>query len=208
VNPEKQQDREHRAVISVGMPAQNTRTSRMKGELFTIPNFLSAFRMILVVPFALVLTSDLPNARWWAVGIALLAMLTDKLDGDLARHLHAESEWGRILDPLADKVAVATFAIILLWLGIIPLWFVVVLVVRDLLILAGGLYLKQRTGEVLPSNMAGKWAVGVISMTMLLALIDESMWIVPVGIWMSVAMVLLSTFLYVKRFVAVVSKEK
>jgi len=180
----------------------------MKGELFTIPNFLSGLRMVLVVPFALVLTSDIPNARWWGIGIALLAMLTDKLDGDLARYLHAESEWGRILDPLADKVAVATIAIILLWLGIIPLWFVIVLVARDLLILAGGLYLKKRTGEVLPSNMAGKWAVGVISMTMLLALIDESMWIVPVGIWMSVAMVLLSTVLYVKRFVAVVSKEK
>jgi len=180
----------------------------MKGELFTIPNLLSALRMVLVVPFALVLTSDIPNARWWGIGIALLAMLTDKLDGDLARYLHAESEWGRILDPLADKVAVATIAIILLWLGIIPLWFVIVLVARDLLILAGGLYLKKRTGEVLPSNMAGKWAVGVISMTMLLALIDENMWIVPVGIWMSVAMVLLSTVLYVKRFVAVVSKEK
>ena len=164
--------------------------------------------MVLVVPFALVLTSDIPNARWWGIGIALLAMLTDKLDGDLARYLHAESEWGRILDPLADKVAVATIAIILLWLGIIPLWFVIVLVARDLLILAGGLYLKKRTGEVLPSNMAGKWAVGVISMTMVLALIDENMWIVPVGIWMSVAMVLLSTVLYVKRFVAVVSKEK
>jgi len=180
----------------------------MKGKLFTIPNFLSVLRMVLVVPFALVLTSDIPNARWWGIGIALLAMLTDKLDGDLARYLHAESEWGRILDPLADKVAVATIAIILLWLGIIPLWFVIVLVARDLLILAGGLYLKKRTGEVLPSNMAGKWAVGVISMTLLLALIDENMWIVPVGIWMSVAMVLLSTVLYVKRFVAVVSKEK
>ncbi|HSQ76813.1 MAG TPA: CDP-alcohol phosphatidyltransferase family protein [Bacteroidota bacterium] len=180
----------------------------MKGELFTIPNFLSALRMILVVPFALVLTSDIPNARWWGIGIAVLAMLTDKLDGDLARYLHAESEWGRILDPLADKVAVAGSAIILLWLGIIPLWFVVVLVARDLLILAGGLFLKKRTGDVLPSNMAGKWAVGVFGITLLLALIDESMWIVPVGIWMSVAMVLLSTFLYVKRFVAVVSKEK
>ncbi|MBP1655956.1 MAG: CDP-alcohol phosphatidyltransferase [Bacteroidetes bacterium] len=195
-------------MVSVETPHRITRTARMKGKLFTIPNFLSALRMVLVVPFALVLTSDIPNARWWGIGIALLAMLTDKLDGDLARYLHAESEWGRILDPLADKVAVATIAIILLWLGIIPLWFVIVLVARDLLILAGGLYLKKRTGEVLPSNMAGKWAVGVISMTMLLALIDENMWIVPVGIWMSVAMVLLSTVLYVKRFVAVVSKEK
>lgn len=179
----------------------------MKGQLFTLPNFLSALRMVLGLPLVLVLTSDMPDARWWAVGIVVLGMLTDKLDGDLARHFHQESEWGRVLDPLADKIAVATFAIVLLWLGIIPLWFVIVLVARDLLILAGGLYLKKRTGEVVPSNTAGKWAVGVISATLLLALIDENMWIVTVGIWLSVAMVLVSTVFYTMRFVDIVRKE-
>jgi CDP-diacylglycerol--glycerol-3-phosphate 3-phosphatidyltransferase len=179
----------------------------MKGKLFTIPNLLSMLRLLLAIPFALVLTSGIPDAKWWAVGIAVLGILTDRLDGDLARYFHSESEWGKILDPLADKVAVATTGLVLLWLGIIPLWFVVVLIVRDLLILAGGLYLKGRTGEVLPSNMAGKIAVGVISMTLLLALIDQTMWIVPVGIWVSVGMVLISTAGYIRRFVSVVRKE-
>jgi cardiolipin synthase len=179
----------------------------MKGKLFTIPNLLSMLRMLLTIPFALVLTSGIPDAKLWAVGIVVLCMLTDKLDGDLARYLHSESEWGKILDPLADKVAVATMALVLLWLGIIPLWFVVLLIVRDLLILAGGIYLKRRTGEVLPSNLAGKIAVGVIAVTMLLALIDQTMWIVPVGIGLSLAMVLISTAGYVRRFVSVVRKE-
>ncbi len=180
----------------------------MKRDLFTIPNLLSAVRMFLAVPFALVMTSEIAGARWWGVGIILAGMLTDKLDGDLARYLHCESEWGRILDPLADKVAVATVSLVLLWLGVVPLWFVLLLILRDLLILAGGLYLKKRTGEILPSNTAGKIAVGVIAATLLLALIDNTMLIVTVGLWLSVVMVLVSTAGYLGRFRAVLREGR
>ena len=132
----------------------------MKREFWTIPNALSLLRLLLPIPFAYVMTAGVPDAKWWAVGIIVLGVITDKLDGDIARWLHCESEWGRILDPLADKVAVGVIALTLLWLGLVPAWFVVLLLARDLLILAGGLYIRKRTGEVLPSNVAGKWAVG------------------------------------------------
>ena len=179
----------------------------MKPGLFTIPNLLSAVRMLLAIPFALVMTSGIPDAKWWGVGIIVFGILTDKLDGDLARWLHCESEWGRILDPLADKVAVATVSLFLLWMGIVPLWFVVLLIARDLIILAGGLYITKRTGQILPSNTAGKWAVGVIGATLLLALIDNTMLIVTVGLWLSVAMVAISTAGYAKVFLNVLRKE-
>ncbi len=175
----------------------------MKRDFFTLPNMLSLLRMALSVPFALVMTSGMENAKWWGVGIILLGALTDKLDGDLARWLKAESEWGRIIDPLADKVAVATVALVLLWLGAVPLWFVAVLLVRDLLILAGGIVVKRKTGEVLPSNMAGKWAAGMIALTLFLALIDHTMAAVDYGIGVSLGMVAVSTAGYVRRFMQV-----
>jgi cardiolipin synthase (CMP-forming) len=180
----------------------------MKRELFTIPNLLSILRMLLPIPFTLVMLSSMPDARWWGVGIIALGVLTDKLDGDLARWLHCETEWGRILDPLADKVGVAAIALVLLWLGLVPAWFVILLLVRDLLILVGGLYIKKTRGLVLPSNWAGKWAVGVIGFTLLFALIDNTMLIVQIGTWLSVAMVGVSTAMYVQRFVSVIRTER
>lgn len=180
----------------------------MKREFWTIPNLLSLLRLVLPVPFALVMFSSIPDAKWWGVGIIALGVLTDKLDGDLARMMHCETAWGRILDPLADKVGVAAIALVLLWLGSVPAWFVILLLARDAIILAGGVYVRARTGEVLPSNTAGKIAVGVIGFTLLLALIDPAMPVVTVGIWLSVAMVAVSTAGYVRRFMSVIRQEK
>lgn len=180
----------------------------MKREFWTIPNALSILRLFLAVPFTYVMIAGVPHARWWAVGIIVLGVITDKLDGDIARWMHCESEWGRILDPLADKVAVAAMALVLLWLGLVPAWFVVLLLARDLLILAGGMYVRTRTGEILPSNIAGKWAVGVIGFTLLFALIDNTMLIVAIGTWLSVAMVALSTAGYFQRFLSVIRTKR
>lgn len=180
----------------------------MKRDFWTIPNALSLLRLLLSIPFAYVMLADVPDARWWAIGIIVLGVITDKLDGDIARWLHCESEWGRILDPLADKVAVAVMALVLLWLGLIPAWFVVLLLARDLLILAGGVYLRKRTGEVLPSNTAGKWAVGVIGFTLLFALIDATMPIVTIGIVLSVVMVVVSTTGYAQRFLTAIRTQR
>jgi cardiolipin synthase (CMP-forming) len=172
----------------------------MKRDLFTVPNALSVLRMLLTVPFLMAIFSASPDGRWWSLLWLGLAMLTDKLDGDIARWTHTESEWGRILDPLADKIGVAIVAVALLVKGWIPLWFVAVLLLRDLLILIGGLVIKRATGEVVPSNMAGKWAVGVIAGTLLIAIIDNTTQLLPYCIGLSIVMVALSTVGYGKRF--------
>lgn len=180
----------------------------MKHEFWTIPNALSLLRLLLPIPFAYVMIAGVPDAKWWAVGIIVLGVITDKLDGDIARWLHCESEWGRILDPLADKVAVGVMALTLLWLGLVPAWFVALLLVRDVLILAGGLYIRKHTGEILPSNTAGKWAVGVLGFTLLFALIDNTMLIVTVGTVLSVIMVAVSTAGYVARFLSIIRTKR
>jgi len=175
----------------------------MKREIFTIANLLSLSRVILIVPFVLVMLVPGAPARWWGVGILLLATLTDKLDGMAARAMHQESELGRILDPLADKLGVAAVAIVFLYLQWLPLWFVALLLVRDVLILTGGLIVRRKTGEVLPSNVAGKWSIGVFAATLLFVLVDAPPWLLSIGIWTSVTMVLVSTIGYVRRFAEV-----
>ncbi len=175
----------------------------MKRDLWTIPNALSVLRIVLVGVFLVTIFSGRENARWWGVFWLVLASLTDKLDGDVARWLHAESEWGRILDPLADKIGIGAVAVALLAKGWLPFWFVAILLLRDLLILIGGILIRRKTGEVLPSNMAGKWAVGVIAATMFLALIDDTMPFLTVCMGLSLFMVALSTAVYLKRYVEI-----
>lgn len=177
----------------------------MKREYLTVSNLLSFTRILLVLPFLLVMLSDIPSARLWGCLILALGALTDKLDGYVARRFHEETELGRILDPLADKVGVGAVAIILLLLGSLPLWFVATLVVRDLLILAGGLYIKRRTGVVLPSNTAGKWTVGIVALALMCALIDAPGAVTGLALAAATLMVALSFVLYVRTFVAVVS---
>lgn len=126
---------------------------------WTISNMLSIARMVLVVPMAYTLWHGYTE---WTLALFALAVVTDLLDGYVARKLNQISDWGKILDPVADKVFVATVALLLVVRGDIPLWFLASILVRDALILAGGIYAQRKTGVVLPSNYVGKVAVIVI----------------------------------------------
>jgi cardiolipin synthase len=180
---------------------------KMKRDFLTIPNLLSLSRAVLAIPFVVVMLSSSENKRWWAVLILALGALTDKLDGVLARRWDLESEWGRVLDPLADKIGVATVALVLLWIGSIPAWFVVLVLARDLLILVGGLYLRKRTGIIHSSNITGKWSVGVFSLTLLVALIEGPPLVLTTLLVASAAMAVVSFVLYLQRFIITLGGE-
>ena len=176
----------------------------MKGEFLTASNLLSISRVVLVIPFAcLMLIPDTPQRVLGSVFL-FVAILTDKLDGVLARKLGQETEWGRIIDPLADKIGLGIVAIVLLCLGDIPLWFFVALIVRDLLIFAGGMYVKSTRNVVLPSNLVGKWTVGIIALTLMCALLSLLKGLQPFLYGVSFAGLLLSFIMYVRRFIATV----
>jgi CDP-diacylglycerol--glycerol-3-phosphate 3-phosphatidyltransferase len=179
----------------------------MKRDFLTASNLLSLSRAILVIPFAYVMLVPAEPQRVWGGAIIFVAMLTDKFDGVLARRLQQETEWGRILDPLADKIAVAAVAIVLLLLGDIPPWFVAALLLRDAMIVAGGLYVRAKTGVVLPSNHAGKWAVGIVGVTLLIAQLEVFPAGMPYFLAVSLTALLVSLTLYAARFVATVRQR-
>ena len=95
-----------------------------------------------------------------------LAIISDAVDGKLARATGTVSDWGKILDPLADKIAFVVFAVTLLMMHSIPSWMFVILVGRDLLIIAGGL-LFYRHEKPPSSNIWGKLATMFLSFYML-----------------------------------------
>ena len=182
-------------------------TTATVDRFFTISNLLSISRALLAIPFVLVMLSEYPFARMWGGLIMFVAALTDKYDGVLARKFNQITEWGKILDPLADKIAVGAVVLVLLHLNAIPLWLVVVVLGRDILIFTGGMYIKATRGVVLPSNETGKWAVGIISLTLFLMVLDLHSWVIDVLLYISVLLLALSFVLYLKRFIEVLKQR-
>jgi CDP-diacylglycerol--glycerol-3-phosphate 3-phosphatidyltransferase len=180
----------------------------VSSRFLTSSNLLSILRALLVIPFVAVMVSGLPSARIWGCLIILLAALTDKLDGMLARRFNEITEWGKILDPLADKIGVAAVALVLLWLGEIPVWFVLALVLRDMLILAGGVFVRTRYRVVLASNLMGKWTIVVVSITLFGGVLLLPRTWLDVLVVASTVMLLLSLVSYVARFTGILKGSR
>lgn len=133
----------------------------MQGHIFNLPNFLSFLRILLIPWF---LTSYHAGRTTEAIAVMIVAVLTDWFDGHAARWTNEVSEMGKILDPLADKLCLASVALYFLWVGELPLWFVLFAVVRDLVIFAGAAWIRHRHQVLTTSLWPGKWAVGFVSM--------------------------------------------
>jgi CDP-diacylglycerol--glycerol-3-phosphate 3-phosphatidyltransferase len=147
----------------------------LKNKLFTISNQISFLRLLLSIPFWFLLNNfDQSSARYAAAALALFAAFTDILDGYLARKLNQVTEYGKIIDPLADKVIIGVIVLKLFLIGEIPSLYFVLIVGRDLLILIGGLIISKKTGIVIPSNWLGKLTVVIVSFVLLMIMLNVS----------------------------------
>lgn len=84
----------------------------LKSEYFSIPNLLSYFRLILIpVYLAVYFAADTPRGFLWAALVIAVSGLTDMLDGKIARRFNMITEWGKLIDPVADKLTMAAVAL-------------------------------------------------------------------------------------------------
>jgi CDP-diacylglycerol--glycerol-3-phosphate 3-phosphatidyltransferase len=131
--------------------------------------------------------------------------ITDLLDGFLARKLNQVTELGKIIDPLSDKICVTVLVLILLYLNRIPLLYVVIVVLRDVLILVFGSYLKRKKKVTLMSNYPGKAAVFCIGLIILFSVINIGHNELLITLrsflyYISVILIFYSSYLYFERF--------
>ena len=173
----------------------------MTDRIWTISNGISIARVLFLIPLAYCLFGSFENHRLWAAGVLVVAVLTDFLDGYLARRFHQVSEMGKIVDPLADKIAVGFLGVFLVALGDIPIWYIVVVLVRDGFILAGGIYIKKKKNIVTQSNWPGKFAVSSIALYLFFStmLIDSLEPVRTFSLWLSVFLMTLSLAVYAQR---------
>ncbi|MBQ8912605.1 MAG: CDP-diacylglycerol--glycerol-3-phosphate 3-phosphatidyltransferase, partial [Lachnospiraceae bacterium] len=97
-----------------------------------LPNKLTILRVILI-PFFLValIVPDIPYGKWIAVAIFCIAAITDTLDGQIARKYNLITNFGKFMDPLADKLLVCSAMIALIELDRIPAWVVIIIIARE-----------------------------------------------------------------------------
>ncbi|MGI6336277.1 MAG: CDP-diacylglycerol--glycerol-3-phosphate 3-phosphatidyltransferase [Clostridiales bacterium] len=124
-----------------------------------IPNALSFLRLLMVPLFILLFFKG--SSYLWAGLVFLLAGVTDVLDGYIARSTGCVTKFGRIIDPLADKLMqISAFACLAIR-QIIPAWAILILAAKELTLLLGGWILLRRVHDVPPSNKYGKAASAV-----------------------------------------------
>lgn len=141
-------------MTQVGSPQTNT--GEIARDLFWTPsNVVSLLRVPLTVA-ALYLIWLGPDYRLALFAVMFAAIVTDIADGALARKRGEVTRWGKILDPMADKVAIDSVAVALVLYRDLPLWVGVVVVGRDLLILLAGIFVIARSRFVFSSNIWGK----------------------------------------------------
>lgn len=174
----------------------------MLGKFWTFANMLSLARLILVIPITYLILVD--GSLTLIFALVTLGVLTDWFDGRVARWSHTVSDWGKVLDPLADKVAAAMIVMALaLRPGpyALPLWLLGLLVVRDSLIVAGGVLLARRTGHVVMSAWLGKAAVTAIAITVLAALLKADAPVLQFCVWTTAGLLVVSFLQYAVRYV-------
>ncbi len=125
-------------------------------RVLTVPNLLSAVRLALIPVFAYVLL--VAHANGWAVAILMFSGASDWADGKIARLLNQSSRLGVLLDPAVDRLYMVTVPIIMALSGIVPWWFVIILLARDGLLAATLPLLRSRGLSALPVTYLGKAA--------------------------------------------------
>ena len=127
-----------------------------RDRVLTVPNLLSATRLVLIPVFVYLLL--FAHANGWAVAILMFSGASDWADGKIARTLNQSSRLGVLLDPAVDRLYMVTVPVVMALDGIVPWWFVITLLVRDGLLAATLPLLRSRGLSALPVTYFGKGA--------------------------------------------------
>ncbi len=118
-------------------------------------NKLTILRVVMIPAFLLVLYLDVPYARYWALAIFAAASITDTLDGYIARHYNQITDFGKFMDPLADKCLVTAAMLWFVEVGQMPAWALLIVVVREFGV-SGLRMVAADKGRVIAAGWSGK----------------------------------------------------
>jgi len=179
----------------------------VKQEVLTLANAISLSRALIAVPILMLHHASGKEANWLIVALIAYAFVSDYLDGYFARKFNQVTEFGKVADPLADKICAIILFFYAVLLDIIPVFFLVILVIRDGLILIGSLMIKRKRGKYAMSVVSGKVAVNVLAIYWIVAFFfPEREQTVEFLMWLSLILMIYSLGSYVHRYILIQKK--
>ncbi|WP_138431061.1 CDP-alcohol phosphatidyltransferase family protein [Fodinibius saliphilus] len=173
----------------------------VKQDLFTWSNAISFSRILIALPIVYLHYTNGQKITWLITALVLYGIFSDYLDGYIARLTNNVTEWGKILDPVADKFCAFFLFMYATYIGLIPLWFLLIEVARDAIIMAGSLYIRKLRGKVAMAVMSGKISVNVLGLYWLSAFFyPEATPVHQMLMGASLALMFFSLFDYLHRF--------
>lgn len=187
-----------------------------------LPNKLTVFRVVLIIPFVAFLLGGYEGWSWFtmlfggilaytdyiALAIFVIASLTDLLDGKIARKYNLITNFGKFMDPLADKLLVCSAMICLIPSGDLEAWIVIVIIAREFII-SGFRLVASDNGIVIAASYWGKFKT-VSQMAMIIVLIADFGGVFDmIGtalIWVSLVLTVVSLIDYVAKNVQVLTQ--
>ena len=179
-----------------------------------LPNKLTVFRVILIVPFVLLMLGSSAQWDWFmavfggivdyadyiALGIFIIASLTDLLDGKIARRYNLVTNFGKFMDPLADKLLGCSALICLIELDRIPAWIVIIIISREFII-SGFRLVAADNRVVIAANYWGKFKTTfqIIMVCLMIVNIESLNMLTQIIMWIAVILTIVSLIDYIVK---------
>ena len=188
-----------------------------------LPNKLTIFRVFLILPFVLLLLGESGGWGWYralfggipeyvdyiALAIFIIASLTDLIDGKIARKYGLVTNFGKFMDPLADKLLVSAAMIALVELGRIPAWIVIVIISREFII-SGFRLVAADKGVVIAASYWGKFKTTfqMVMVCLMIADIPQLRVVTNIIMWIALALTMISLIDYLAKNKDVMREQK
>ena len=185
---------------------------KLFSHVWTIPNVLTMIRLLLVPVFVVVYFRTTAEPKYAALAIFAAASLTDMLDGYLARKLNQITDFGKLFDPLADKLMVLSALVCQAVTGVFPWAAVIVVACKELVMVLGGLFMLSRD-VVVYSNIAGKAAQVCFILSLILSFFHVPLaeWgtrLDLILLWITVGLAILAMVVYAAEYLRSLKKPR
>lgn len=176
-----------------------------------LPNKLTILRVIMIPFFVLFMLVPIIGAgdKWLALALFIVASLTDLLDGHIARKYNLVTNFGKFMDPLADKLLVCSALICLVELGRIPSWMVIVIIAREFII-SGFRLIASDNGVVIAASYWGKFKTTfqMIMICLMIANLESLHLLTDIVMWIALLLTVISLMDYLMKNKEVMKETK
>lgn len=176
-----------------------------------LPNKLTVLRMVMIPFFVFFMLTDYIGeaGRWVSLAIFIVASLTDLLDGKIARKYNLVTNFGKFMDPLADKLLVVSALICLIETGQLPAWIVIIITSREFII-SGFRLIASDNGVVLAASYWGKFKTTfqMIMVCLMIVNIPQLALVTDIVMWIAVALTIISLVDYLVKNKGVMKEGK